>query len=484
MISAQATQDSGIDLAGDNRPGSWLASSWWQQLQPGSWRGVGFVMDAAENRAGRRVALHEYPYRDTVWPEDLGKLPRRFAFQAFLVGDDVYRQRNAMVAACEQAGPGTLVHPTMGTVTCTLLEFSTTDRRERGRMVEVAFQFVVGGDQLLPVPASSTGAAVGDAAAGVNTASASDLGLALGALGSVPQAATRALPQFGALALQVIDDPARALGAVAGLAGYFGRYASGSRTTLLPATATIASTLADSITRRSAVLADVARLTTTVLTTARPPSLFLAAGSKAPPSAGLRGATPAPPPLYWNATEFAAAGQQLAADLVLAVSSPADAIRLLLPLCAWLPPPLPGSGPLWADAAAAQDAIAGTLRASACAALAQAALSYRPASYQDAQSVRLLVVGALDAEAIRAADAGRDATYRALRDLRAAVALDLEWRGAQLPMLIEVTTRVPMPSLAEAWTLYQDTSREPQLTASAAPAHPLFLPLEFSALAA
>lgn len=97
--------------------------------------------------------------------------------------------------------------------------------------------------------------------------------------------------------------------------------------------------------------------------------------------------------------------------------------------------------------------------------------------------MRALVCGALDAEAIRAADSGmRDATYRALRALRAAVALDLAVRGAYLAALVEVTTIAPMPSLAAAWMLYADTTREPGLVASADPPHPMFLPTTFPAL--
>ena len=113
-------QVAGTALQTDQSDASWLDGTWWERLQPGSWRGVGFVMDAAENRAGRRTAIHEYPYRDTVWVEDLGRLPRRFAFQAFQVGDDVYQQRDAMIQACEQPGEGTLVHPTLGSVNTTI----------------------------------------------------------------------------------------------------------------------------------------------------------------------------------------------------------------------------------------------------------------------------------------------------------------------------------------------------------------------------
>jgi prophage DNA circulation protein len=184
-----------------------------------------------------------------------------------------------------------------------------------------------------------------------------------------------------------------------------------------------------------------------------------------------------------SASDVASAAVTLATALLEATTDPADAIRLLLPLTEWIPPPVPGSGPLAQQAQARQDALASNLRCAACAALAQAVPLYQPVSYQDAQSLRQLVCGALDDEATRAADAGRDATYAALRDLRTAVALDLAVRGANLAALVEVTTQVPMPSLAEAWTLYQDTTREPQLVASANPPHPLFMPLSFPALA-
>ena len=179
---------------------------------------------------------------------------------------------------------------------------------------------------------------------------------------------------------------------------------------------------------------------------------------------------------------FAAAGVELTNALAAAANDPADAIRLLLPLCSWVPPVIPGKGPLASNANAAQAAIASNLRCAACAALGGATALYQPISYQDAMSVRAAVCDALDAEATRAGDAGLYATYQALRDLRTAVALDLAVRGANLAWLVEIDTRSSMPSLAEAWTLYQDTPREPGLVASADPRHPLFMPTSFPAL--
>jgi prophage DNA circulation protein len=179
---------------------------------------------------------------------------------------------------------------------------------------------------------------------------------------------------------------------------------------------------------------------------------------------------------------FAAAGATLCRALLAATNDPADAIRLLLPLTAWIPPPVPGSGALSMRTRAAQDAIADNLRCAACAALAQATQAYAPASYEDAQAVRDAVCNALEAQATVCADAGRDSSYAALRDLRTAVAVDLAIRGANLAWLVEVETEAPMPSLAEAWSLYHDTTREPALAAAADVPHPLFLPVSFMGL--
>jgi prophage DNA circulation protein len=218
-------------------------------------------MDAAETKAGRRTVLHEYPYRDTVWVEDIGRLPRRFNFQAFLVGDDVYQQRAAMLKACEQAGAGTLVHPTLGSVQCVLVDFTTTDRRERGRVVEIAFQFVAAADVVAPQASVATGDAVNAAAGALNAASSGDLGRTLTDLGNLPAASTAAIPQFADIAVNTVNDATRALNAVRGLTGYFGRYAGGRRATMLPIGSTVSTALSASITTRSAVLDAAATLT-------------------------------------------------------------------------------------------------------------------------------------------------------------------------------------------------------------------------------
>lgn len=251
----------------DNSGSSWEGGLWFEQLQPGSWRGVGFVMDAAATTTGRRIAMHEYPYRDTVWPEDLGKLPRQYVFRAYLTGDDVYQQRDRMMAACERAGAGTLVHPTLGSLTVVLLNASFTDQRDRGRYIEVAFSFVNYSDSLQPAAVTSTKENVTEAAGALDGAAAKDLSRSVNeaTTTSIPDSATDFVDDFTRRAVDAVNDPGRALSAVTGLqGGLFGRYSNGRRSTLQPITTTVAGALAESASSRETVLVAAEGLTAAV----------------------------------------------------------------------------------------------------------------------------------------------------------------------------------------------------------------------------
>ncbi len=56
-------------------------------LQTASFRGVPFQVVAAQVRNGRRLAVHEYPYVDGGWHEDMGRALRTYSFSGYLIGD-------------------------------------------------------------------------------------------------------------------------------------------------------------------------------------------------------------------------------------------------------------------------------------------------------------------------------------------------------------------------------------------------------------
>lgn len=140
-------------------------SAWQASLQPASFRGVPFYVLDDSLEAGRRVALHQYPFRDVPYAEDVGRRARRFRFAAFLIGDTVLSDRDALLDAIEAPGPGTLIHPTLPQpqqVQIDLVEFA--ERWDKGRVVELRLEAVEAGQVLYPTTGADTQGAIGTAA--------------------------------------------------------------------------------------------------------------------------------------------------------------------------------------------------------------------------------------------------------------------------------------------------------------------------------
>jgi len=88
------------------------------QLHAGSFRGNKFYVTEASTSGGRKQVKHEYPNSDVQNIEDLGFKPRNFKLSAIIAGDiapdgssNYLEKRNALLAALEQPGAGTLSHP-------------------------------------------------------------------------------------------------------------------------------------------------------------------------------------------------------------------------------------------------------------------------------------------------------------------------------------------------------------------------------------
>ena len=90
--------------------------SWREQLQQASFRGVEFFVDDHSLEFGRRVQLHDYPFKDDAYAEDLGGKGETYSFPAFVVGEDYIAQRDKLIDALNKQGPGTLVHRYLGQV--------------------------------------------------------------------------------------------------------------------------------------------------------------------------------------------------------------------------------------------------------------------------------------------------------------------------------------------------------------------------------
>jgi prophage DNA circulation protein len=444
-----------LNLASNLKLGPW---AW--GLQPASFRGVRFAVRQSKIKRGRRVVVHEYPFRDDVYVEDLGRATRVVSFSGFLIGDDVFAQRDKMVKAAETAGTGVVVHPSLGRINATLIEFSAGERFDLGRVVEIDFSFIQGAPSTAN-PASSLATALAAGIAVVQTvlATASDYENAiLGAIGGLNAGLTFVsnifatvngiISGFLTLATSAIGDSGAAASAVLGLPGNLGRYGVGTNVAVQPATATVATVLAAVTVARAGVVTASNAVSAVV-----DPMLMPAA-------------------------------VQALTEAVRAVAQdPASQLRILTNLAGYTPVTPPSStAPVGMAIATMQAATTQLLCAAALISMANAIATYQPSSYDDAIAVLRSITILLDAAILAAADAGSTASYLALRALRAAIINDLLMRAATVPRLQTVTNRVPLPSLTLAYRLYADATRCDQLVAQANPISPLFMPTTFKAL--
>ena len=162
-------------------------------------------------------------------------------------------------------------------------------------------------------------------------------------------------------------------------------------------------------------------------------------------------------------------------------ADPVDAVNILASMVA---APLPSLAQ--PSQQLAQQQTASLFRRAALASMALACADYQPNSSTEANAMINLVGGLLDTEQVAAADAGELDSYNALRSLRQAVIADLRARSAALPELITINLPGNLPSLAMAYRLYGDATREPGMVARVglAVVHPGFMPPLFEALAA
>lgn len=460
--------------------------SWFDQLQQASFRGVPFGVLSAQGKFGRRVAVHEYPNRDKPYVEDLGRSTRRITLTGFLVensliygGGDVFAQRDAMVAAAETAGKGTLIHPTLGELQVSIPDggLTVSEKWDQGRYFEIGLTFIESGERVFPAASETTSNALGSLADGLDLSAAQDfvssvtrpLNLALGviqgalSLGSAVEATVYStVGGFIRLAGAVANDATGLFNLASLLTGQnLGRFVNTSINSAFSGTgmnATSPFTLTSLESEGAENRAAVAAASATLYDAAN----GLDAGSTA---------------------TFVAAAQGLTAALYAAIVNPGDAVRLFGALATYQPGVNTAPGQVGAAQVVAQDATNALLRRAALGALARAVASYQPSSYDDAASVRSMVTAYMDSEILIAGDAGDDASYSALRALRQMLVANLIQAGAGLPRLQRFAFNASLPALTLAERIYGDASRSDQLIAQTVPVHPAFMPVNFQALA-
>lgn len=389
-----------------------MISPWRQQLQPGSFRGVPFFIDAANSQVGRRTVLHEYPLRDDPFPEDMGRKAREFTIEAIVIGPDYFKARDALEAALQMPGPGTLVHPYRGTMEASLLPPARiSESIQQGGMARFSLTFVEAGKNQQPNARADTRSLVDMAASNATTAISDDFAKVF----SVAD-----LPEFvESSALDIARDALAALDAV--------------RAGLIPDLSILAEYSSAAFGVSNALGALI-----------RSPADL--AGNFLSLVQGLRGLSRSP------VAGFDALGKLFGYGDNLKTVPTTTVVRRAQ--------------------AANQAALVGLVRSSAAIESARAAAEADYESYDQAIKVRNSIAEQLDS----VAETASENVYTALIDLRAATVRDITARGADLARLTTAILPSTMPAVVAAYQIYGDATQSDELVARNRISHPGFVP--------
>jgi prophage DNA circulation protein len=155
------------------------AEDWKAGLLPASFRGVPFRVDVQSKVSGRREIEHEFAKRDLPKGEDMGRRGCRFTITGWVIGDDYVAQMEALMAALETEGSGTLVMTSQGPINVYPGPYTVVERRERGRMAEFEMSFIEAGDVQSFSPVTNTQSAVATAALSASAAVSASLDISI-----------------------------------------------------------------------------------------------------------------------------------------------------------------------------------------------------------------------------------------------------------------------------------------------------------------
>ncbi|HEY1965660.1 MAG TPA: DNA circularization N-terminal domain-containing protein [Acidobacteriaceae bacterium] len=119
---------------------------WRSKWRPASFRGAEFHVETDAKSSGRRIALHEFPKNNTPYAEDMGKRATRHPVEGYCIGKDYLGPRDALIKACEDDGPGQLVHPLLGTMQVMCESYTCTETRTKGGFCTFNMNFIEAGD--------------------------------------------------------------------------------------------------------------------------------------------------------------------------------------------------------------------------------------------------------------------------------------------------------------------------------------------------
>ena len=387
-------------------------TSWRDTMLPGSFRGVPFGVQTTDGEIGRRTVVHQYPYRDLPFAEDLGRKARTFDVQAVVIGDGYMQVRDKLTAALEQPGTGELIHPWRGRQQVVVMSAKLSESSAEGGMARFCISFSESGAALNPAPKIDTGSKVKNAA---------------------DKAAAATKNSF---------------------ANKFFSGLKGLVTNVSSALATV-----------NSALNSINQAANSILSSVLMPEWSLS----------LTGIQTSLTSLMMFPANLAFGIYAQISSLAGIATGPEAAFQALVSLFNFggtaftVSPSTPGKQ----QQAINHDAVVNLVRQASVIEAARVATQITPVSYNDAMVLQNTITAQIDNLTLTIDD---DNVFFALTDLRIAVIQDITARAADLSRIVQYQVPITMPALVIAYRLYQDAAQADRIVARNHIANPLFVP--------
>lgn len=448
------------------RSGGW---QWQDYIHPASFRGVPFGVVSGEGVFGRRIAVHEYPYKDTVYVEDLGRSTRKFTIRGFLVHDsllysapDVFTQRDSLISAAEQNSSATLVHPTLGELAVYITDggLQINEGIESERVFEFTLTCIEAGEKEFAIQT-----------------------------GTVSDARSNWLKTLYVTAARYVAMVTSEVNSIAGIIDVGGG--------VIQSYANLAQSMVDSVTNLGNVMnstfgnirysrfnygavggavSGVAGVTSNERD-ANTPNLVKEKISKSVTDRDTIEQSIDQTDDLGAVDDIPQRVQDLIGNIANSTGSEKEKINTFEALTYFNNKNFHRSGD-------ANTVVKHTVCMSVCmsaSTMAYVALHYTPANLDEAQDILIRVSGCLERALLMCADLGNDECYKSLLEQRILFVGTYTKRFISLPSLALIRLNSPLPSLMLANRFYQDAGRNEELVQAAKPIHPAFMPIEFKA---
>lgn len=135
--------------------------SWRDNLWGASFRKAHFKVLSSNTSVGRRNVVHQYPFREDLYVEDLGGDTDEFLVEGYIVQNkendyDYFTERDLLIKELKKPGPGTLHHPFWGQLIVSLVGKATIKESfSEGGIARFSITFVRAEEATAPFPEST-----------------------------------------------------------------------------------------------------------------------------------------------------------------------------------------------------------------------------------------------------------------------------------------------------------------------------------------